>query len=828
MSAPIAHAPEYLTLANGLRVSLRHAPQLKRCAAALRVAAGSHDAPAAWPGLAHFLEHLLFLGTERFATADGLMAYVQRHGGQVNARTAERSTEFFFELPPQAFAGGLERLCDMLGRARLDPDEQLREREVLEAEFIAWSRDVVAQRQFRLYAGLAEHHPLRGVHAGNRASLQVEAPAFQQALRDFYQGFYQTGQMTLSLVGPQPLDELKSLAQTLTAELRPGQAVEQKSPPALFAHGRQGYQQADAQQLDLLLAWDDLPDGARQAVDFLCTWLNDSQPGGFSAALRERLWINSLTATVLYQFAGQALVRLEFALTPQGVGQGAAIQALLESWLAFFASHADWPGLRREYRLLQNRRIRSGTALEQARRDAADTPAELSEAALSALKALLHRPHAAPVDNQAASWRLPPANPFLRSTAPAEHPGLIRGQTSAHRGLRTFAQDRLHKRRDSSAITHIELPADDSGEAAVYLRWQLDNPHGTSVLHARLSHSLHNLRAQARQAGVELSFTVQAGAWQLQLIGWREPIPAILEQALRCLTSPADGFWQAPTEQPKPLIPIRELLRQLSEQTQPADEPTAAWDTEQLGKLWAEAKWQGLALGFPAATQPALNNALNRTPGSPTRQPPRLPVVPGQRRWQSVPCDTGEQALLLFCPAASASIVDEACWRALGQLIQAPFYQRLRVELQLGYAVFSSVRQIHGRSGLLLGVQSPGASLAALLGHFESFLASLPERIASLDDSTWHAQREALAAQFNLADLPLAQAAELLWQGHLADHSSDYLAQLAAAIRGLERTPLQAAARQLVQAAGGWLCLANGAEPESAWQPPTGSLPGLQ
>ncbi|UZE28626.1 pyrroloquinoline quinone biosynthesis protein PqqF [Pseudomonas asplenii] len=826
MPAPIAHAPQCMTLANGLRVSLRHAPHLKRCSAALRVAAGSHDAPLAWPGLAHFLEHLVFLGTERFAAADGLMAYVQRHGGQVNAQTRERSTEFFFELPPQAFAGGLERLCDMLARARLAVDEQRREREVLEAEYLAWSRDAVAQRQFQLYAGLSADHPLRGVHAGNRASLQVEEPAFQQALRDFYQDFYQTGQMTLSLVGPQSLEELKTLAQTLTADLRPGTAIARKTPPMLFEHHSRRYQQADAQQLELLLGWEDLPEGARQALDFLCTWLNDSQPGGLSAALHERLWINSLNATPLYQFAGQALVRIECALTPLGAHQGAAISALLEQWLAFFASHADWPGLRREYRLLQNRKIRSSGALEQARRDAADDSPELSQAALLALKALLSQ--TPPVDNFTDSWRLPAANPFLRSSAPAEHPGLIRGQTSAHRGLRTFAQDRLHKRRDLSAITHIELPTDDSGEAAVYLRWQLDNPSDSYPLQARLNQSLNPLRTQARQAGVELSFTVQANAWQLQLIGWREPIPAILEQALRCLTHPADNCWQAPLEQPKPLIPIRELLRQLSEQAQPANAATPAWDAEQLGNLWADAKWQGMALGFPAAAQPALNNALNRAPGNPTRQAPTLPVTPGEKRWQTIPCDTAEQALLLFCPTASDSRVDEAGWRALGQLIQAPFYQRLRVELQLGYAVFSSVRQLQGRTGLLLGVQSPGASLSELLGHFEAFMASLPERIDSLDDGAWQAQRDALAAQFNLADLPLAQAAELLWQAHLANHSSDYLEQLASAIRCLEREQLQTAARQLNQAAGGWLCLANGPAVQPGWQTASGSLPRLQ
>ena len=141
MSAPNHFHTQRLTQDNGLTLSLRHEPRLKQCAAFLRVHAGSHDVPTAWPGLAHFLEHLLFLGTDRFPAGDNLMAYVQRHGGQVNARTQARHTDFFFEVPSAAFEGGLERLCDMLAHPRMNLDEQVREREVLHAEFIAWARE---------------------------------------------------------------------------------------------------------------------------------------------------------------------------------------------------------------------------------------------------------------------------------------------------------------------------------------------------------------------------------------------------------------------------------------------------------------------------------------------------------------------------------------------------------------------------------------------------------------------------------------------------------------------------------------------------------------
>ncbi|MFH7617819.1 insulinase family protein, partial [Pseudomonas syringae group genomosp. 7] len=74
----------------------------------------------------------------------------QRDGGQVNASTGERSTDFFFELQQAVFAQALERLCDMLARPRLAIADQLREREVLHAEFIAWVGVSASRDQARL------------------------------------------------------------------------------------------------------------------------------------------------------------------------------------------------------------------------------------------------------------------------------------------------------------------------------------------------------------------------------------------------------------------------------------------------------------------------------------------------------------------------------------------------------------------------------------------------------------------------------------------------------------------------------------------------------
>lgn len=821
MPAPIHLLPHRETLANGLRVSLRHVPGLQRCAAVLRVAAGSHDAPLAWPGLAHFLEHLLFLGTERFPAAEGLMAYVQGHGGQLNARTNERSTDYFFELSPQTFAGGLERLGDMLAHARLDPAEQLREREVLEAEFIAWSQDAAAQQHQALFSGLAADHPLRGFHAGNRDSLAVQDPKFQQALSHWYRQFYQTGQMTLSLVGPQPVDELRQLAHTLSAPLLSGERQGQTPAPALMTTAQQRYQQTDGNRLNLLFALHELPDGAEQALDFLCTWLNASKPGGLLAELRQRQWVDSLTARPLYHFAGQALLHIEFGLGDSGHEHREGIEALLNDWLNFLARQADWPTLREEYALLQQRKRQSNNALALARLDSDSPLRSASENLVTTLAAILQQLNPAFVDNPSVDWQLPPANTFLRSAEAPPPAGLIRGQTSAHRGLRTFAQDRSRGRRERSPMQFSQALPDNSGEGALCLSWHFDAAPA-SALHAALVRSLQSLMDDASQAGVELSFSETGNQWLFKLSGWHEPMPAILEQALQHLTTLDAEHWQA-TSAPAPLIAIRQLLKALPQVCLEAVPASAPKD---LPSLWASAQWHGLAAGLPASVQSAVTRALARVPGTPATELP-LPIsIAGQRLWSEYPGHSDEHALLLFCPTPTQTLADEAAWRMLAHLGQTPYYQRLRVELQLGYAVFSRVRQINGQTGLLFGVQSPAVSVDELLEHIQTFLQRLPQLIDSLTDQMLVDQSQSLAGQFDSQALTLPQAFDLLWQGKLVNHSSDYLAQLRHAILQVQRSDLLEAARRLNQADGGCRALASAACPPG-WQANPGSLPSV-
>ncbi|CAI3792478.1 hypothetical protein GLGCALEP_00438 [Pseudomonas sp. MM221] len=578
-------ATRHLTLTNGLQLTLRHAPRLKRSAAALRVHAGSHDAPAKWPGLAHFLEHLFFLGTARFPLDDGLMRYVQALGGQVNASTRERTTDFFFEVAPNALAGGLERLCQMLAEPDLGIERQRREREVIHAEFIAWSRNPQAQQQFALLQSVSPGHPLGAFHAGNRHTLALQDPAFQHALEGFHRRYYQGGQLTLSLCGPQSLDELEQLGRQHAGLFAAGTYAPQTLPPPLSPTNAR-----------LVFTHEKLPAGAEQALELLISCLGDNRPGTWLDALRQRGWLQGFKAESLYAFAGQVLWHIDLQLSADANPD--VVNALLQGWFSFIRQ-ADLEQTNHEFGLLQRSRERSAGALELARRDSTGQPlTKLDAQGMQALRALLKglpsRAH--------GQWQLPPVDPLLMADLPDAPAQPL-----------------------PAALKTSDLLPGTRQYAALYLRWHVPSPW-RQRLQAVLEQALAPLLERCERASVQLLFSAVGEYWQLRCAGQPAAVLRAVEQALRLMLKPAASCWLPCSATPPPQIPIRALLKQLPDAVlgaHPASAPVGMPTQPQIDSLWQHARWHGLATGFDDDALCALGPALQQCPGQGALPGPR-------------------------------------------------------------------------------------------------------------------------------------------------------------------------------------------------------------
>mgnify|MGYP006142916115 CR=1 FL=1 len=147
--------------------------------------------------------------------------------------------------------------------------------------------------------------------------------------------------------------------------------------------------------------------------------------------------------------------------------------------------------------------------------------------------------------------------------------------------------------------------------------------------------------------------------------------------------------------------------------------------------------------------------------------------------------------------------------RLLAHLHQGAFYQRLRSELQLGYAVFCSYRQIQGRRGLLFGVQSPGCKAAEILQHIQAFLQARSAWLAGLDQAALAASITALRGQWQVQARSCDGLAEQAWLAHLAGLADAHCEAVQQALQSLSLEAVQQAQQTLLEASAGWYVLSN-------------------
>ena len=106
-----------------------------KAAAAIDVHVGSaHDPPPLY-GTAHFLEHMLFQGTEKYPDEHEYSEYIKNHGGYDNAFTSTEDTNFHFECSNEGFEGALDRLAQFFISPCFSENSSDREVKAVDAEF---------------------------------------------------------------------------------------------------------------------------------------------------------------------------------------------------------------------------------------------------------------------------------------------------------------------------------------------------------------------------------------------------------------------------------------------------------------------------------------------------------------------------------------------------------------------------------------------------------------------------------------------------------------------------------------------------------------------
>lgn len=342
---------------NNLHVLVINDPTTDRSAASLDVNVGSFaDKKYTVPGLAHFCEHLLFMGTAKYPEENEYSSYLSKHSGHSNAYTAAEHTNYYFEVSSDYLEGALDRFAQFFISPLFSKSCKDREIRAVDSE----NKKNLQNDLWRMYQldKLTSNtgHPYNGFSTGNYQSLHEEPESrglnVHDVLLEFYKEQYSSNLMSLVVLGKESLDDLTEWAITKFSDIpnthlpRPSYKGELIYRPEQLSKLTKAIPIMDSHKLELSFLipddqegnWDCKPSG------YYSHLLGHETTGSILHYMKQKNWVNELSAGGMKVCHGTSLFMIEFELTPQGLENWQHIVVHVFEYLAMLKSQGpqEW------------------------------------------------------------------------------------------------------------------------------------------------------------------------------------------------------------------------------------------------------------------------------------------------------------------------------------------------------------------------------------------------------------------------------------------------------------------------------------------------------
>ena len=329
-----------LRLENSLDILLISDPETDKAAVAMDLYMGSYQNPSHREGLAHFLEHMLFLGTKQYPAADEYQTFISEHGGSHNASTGLEHTNYFFDVDADYLDDALDRFAPFFTDPLFDASYVDRERNAVESEYrLKYKND--SRRQWDVIREIINSkHPLSKFTVGNLQTLADNQQSdIRKELINLYDKYYSANLMKLVVLGKQPIEQLQSMVSQRFSSIENKQV--QISPyRAPFIEPSRLPMQVnfrplkDSRELSLLFELPKLEAYWQiKPGQYLASMIGYEGQGSLLQALKDKGWADSLSAGVILEDRGAGLFSIDIGLTPQGYEAREQILIELFAWL---------------------------------------------------------------------------------------------------------------------------------------------------------------------------------------------------------------------------------------------------------------------------------------------------------------------------------------------------------------------------------------------------------------------------------------------------------------------------------------------------------------
>lgn len=326
--------PALARLSNGLRVVATPMPNARSLSIALAVHAGSVYDPPTAPGLAHFLEHLIFKSTEDF-TRNEIAATMQRCGNRFDPTTSKEIVSIAGTVPMRKADDALRLIASVSQRPRFDAEDLETERQVVIEELRDCDVDPSKRIETLADEAIWGKHPMGRDTGGSPASVRE---INREQIRNYHRRYFHPDNAVLSLAGPLSTDEMMALADRYFGDWRRTAHSRIPRRPATWTgifdvrHSRRSkvLRRANSQQVwfSISTATPSYPDGYGAVIktQLAQTLIGDGDGSRLWDGLRERLGL-AYDVYATLDFYSQVGVMSAMA----AVGRGRAALAMRET-----------------------------------------------------------------------------------------------------------------------------------------------------------------------------------------------------------------------------------------------------------------------------------------------------------------------------------------------------------------------------------------------------------------------------------------------------------------------------------------------------------------
>ena len=226
-------------LPNGLQYVVISNPSIDRSAVGLDVLIGAADDPRDYQGLAHCLEHTIFLGSKKYPDASGFDNYLNNNSGTNNANTSLESTNYHYDISHEVLEESISMFSELFKTPLFTKELINKELNAIESEFKLDYR-VDTQRLTQLI--LSEGYPNSTINTFINGNLEtLKKDDIREKVMEFYNSKYDAKIMALSIFSNKTLDELKNLVIKYFSDIKSVEGYQLSKKNILYDNNNMGY-----------------------------------------------------------------------------------------------------------------------------------------------------------------------------------------------------------------------------------------------------------------------------------------------------------------------------------------------------------------------------------------------------------------------------------------------------------------------------------------------------------------------------------------------------------------------------------------------------------